>query len=190
MSNFAWNPDAMGEAMRLAGAGLAAATLFVENRVKEVLSVPAPRVAFVGKDGARYYRAGFKPGVKSHLNSPYGTGSRIAHESTYLFPKGGAAGSPRRKLTAYRTAPAIKGDPPRKLSGDLRRSISHEFEFMRTFEGGDVPVKARVGTNIKYAKYLEFHKNRHEFIGRVLGKYMAEIEAIVGSAANISQGAS
>lgn len=179
MSNFAWNPAALNEATALAGAGLRAATIFVANQTKEVLSVPAPRVRFTNAKGAKFYRAGFKLSDQSYKTSPYG-GGRIASETDYRTGKGGM-GPARAVTVAYRTAPAIKGDPPRKLSGRLRSSVTYEFlGQMMLFEGGQsLPTIGRVGTNVKYARPLEFHRNRHEFLSRVVNKYRPEIEAII-----------
>lgn len=180
MSNFHWNPAGMNEAIALAGAGLRAATIFVANQTKEVLSVPAPRVRLTNRFGAKVYRAGWKLGNQTWQASPYAAGSRIVSESNWRFPAGGI-GAPARSVLRYRTAPAIKGDPPRKLSGNLRRKITYEFlgEIV-LFEGTQrVPTVGRVGTNVKYAKPLEFHRNKHEFLSRVVTKYRPQIEAII-----------
>lgn len=42
---------------RSIGKGLRAAAIYLKNRVKEAISVPAPRVRFVARDGTAYYRA-------------------------------------------------------------------------------------------------------------------------------------
>lgn len=179
MSNFRWNPETFDEAMKLAGRGLHAATVFVTNTVKEVLSVPAPRIAVTDKSGARYYIAGFKLRDKKASASPYYAAGKESAISSYKFPKGGV-GPPKRFTIKYRTAPAIKGDPPRKLSGELRRSVTYEMlDPMKTFEGGEVPTKGRVGTNKKYARRLEFGAGGHEFLGRTVRKFQPQIERIL-----------
>lgn len=184
---FTWNHSAYNEAMKLAGRGLEAATIFLQNRVKEILSIPAPRVAFVDKSGARYYRAGFKLSDRKRLTTIY-KGGKIVQESTYMFPKKGAIGPPKRKLMSYQTAPAIFGEPPRKLSGRLRNSIQREMlGSMQLFEGATLPTIGRVGTNVRsddgyqYPRALEFHRNKHEFLNRAKREFGPQIEAIIAS---------
>lgn len=179
---FTWNPKVYDDAMKMAGNGLRAATIYATNCVKEMLSVPAPRVILTDSKGGRHYRAGFK------MNSPQRMApaqnydikrSTIANERTYKFPKGGF-GPPQQSTLTYQTAPAIKGEPPRKLSGRLRASMTYEFlEPMKTFEGGDVPTKGRVGTNVKYARPLEFGKGDHEFLNRTFRERQKEIEQVL-----------
>lgn len=180
MSNFTWNPGVLDEAAALAGAGLRAATIFVTNQTKEVLSVPAPRVSFIDKHGGRITRAGWKVRDQSYLLSPYRPGSRVTTQASYKFPAG-QQGPPTKTSQQYRTAPAIPGDPPRKLTGNLRRSMTYEMlDPQRLFENTTpVPTRGRVGTNTKYAKPLEFHKNHHEFLSRVVNKFAPQIEAII-----------
>lgn len=104
-----WTGDKLREQIeRAAGRGVQAAAIFLVARVKEVLSVPAPR--------------------------------RLART-----PRG-----------AYHvaTTPATPGAPPRKLSGKLRASINYAMEG---------PMRARVGTRIKYARPLELRMN-HQFL--------------------------
>lgn len=176
---FQWNPQAYNEAMKLAGYGLEAATIFVQNTVKETISLPAPRITLTDKTGARYYVAGFKLSNKNWQQSPYAAGSRQVAAQSFKFPK---LGPPSPVTVGYRTAPAIKGDPPRKLSGDLRRSIQRELLApMKLFEGETLPTVGRVGTNLPYARSLEFGRGGHEFLNRVVNKYRPQIEAIVAN---------
>ena len=97
---------------RAAGRGVQAAAIFLVARVKEILSVPAPR--------------------------------RIAwHQSKGVF------------VRSYQAKTrATPGAPPRKLSGKLRASINYAMEG---------PMRARVGTRIKYARPLELRMN-HQFL--------------------------
>lgn len=200
---FTWNPKVISDAMRMAGKGLQAAAIYATNCTKEILSVPAPRVRLTDKQGAKYYVAGFKMNDKKRLNpilNPYLRGATIAstansdwkkdwkdwkavgdygNRGNFRFPKGGI-GPVYEDVMEYQTAPAIAGEPPRKLSGALRRSITYEMlDYQRMFEGVDVPTRARVGTNIKYAKALEYHPRNHEFLGRVFRERAKEIEQVL-----------
>lgn len=178
---FTWNPRVFDDALRMAGKGLEAATIYAANATKEILSVPAPRVRLTDAKGGKYYRAGFK------LNDPRRMGpghfdvsrSREVNERNYKFPKG-SVGPPQPVGFTYQTAPAIKGEPPRKLSGRLRQSITYEFlDPMKTFEGGDLPTKGRVGTNVKYARRLEFGPGDHEFLSRMFRERRRQIEQVL-----------
>lgn len=184
---FQWNPRVYDDAMRMAGHGLRAATIYAANCVKEILSVPAPRVTLTDKYGAKFYRAGFK------LNDPKRMGpgffdvsrARETNERTYRFPKG-SAGPPQALTLRYQTAPAIRGEPPRKLSGRLRAGTAYEFLApMQTFEGGDVPTVGRVGTYgtldkpLKYARRLEKGPGGHEYLGRVFRERRKEIQQVL-----------
>ncbi len=184
---FQWHPRVIDDALKQAGHGLRAATIYFANCVKEILSVPAPRVTVTDSKGGKRYVAGFK------LNSPARmtparnydiTKSRVTSARDYRFPKGKrgmpAFGPPSPTTLRYSTAPAIAGEPPRKLSGRLRASITYEFlEPMQTFLGGMLPTKGRVGTNVKYAKRLEYGPGRHEFLNRTLRERKKEIEQVL-----------
>lgn len=113
------------EVKRRASQGLKAATIFLSSRVKEILSVPAPRRLVKPKHGAPYYRA---------------------------------------------TTPATPGAPPRKLSGQLRRSIAWEMRQSDTV--------GRVGTNMVYARRLE--AQGHRFLTLAVEMYQNDIKAIMG----------
>lgn len=185
---FTWNNRVIDDAFRMAGKGLQAATIYAANATKEILSVPAPRVRLTDAKGGKYYRAGFK------LNDPKRMGpgffdvsrAREVNEREFRFPKGGV-GPPQPLITRFQTAPAIKGEPPRKLSGALRRSIAYEFlDPMKTFEGGDLPTKGRVGTNIKYARRLEYGPGDHEFLARVFRERRRDIERVLYDNAGVS----
>jgi hypothetical protein len=69
------------------------------------------------------------------------------------------------------TVKATKGAPPRKLSGDLRRSIS--VEFLKTPDG----TVGRCGSNIKYARRLEYEG--HPFFVPTLTRHRGAIRTIV-----------
>lgn len=55
----------------------------------------------------------------------------------------------RTKKTVYGAFPSSPGQPPRKQTGHLRRSVAWEIVF------GGLSLVARVGTNIRYGRWLE-----------------------------------
>ncbi len=198
---FTWSPSVFDDALRMAGKGLQAATIYAANCTKEILSVPAPRVRFTDQSGAKYYVAGFKLSDKKRsiaaanfdlskarvvtsdsrrTESDWRREGDYGNRGNFKFPKGMASGPPVELQTKFQTAPAIRGEPPRKLSGDLRRSVAYEFlDPMKTFEGGDVPTRGRFGTNMPYARALEYHRNHHEFLGRVFREREKQIEQVL-----------
>lgn len=122
----AWNgPAAQAQIRRAAGKGLRAAALFLAARVKELLSVPAPRARARGG-----YRA---------------------------------------------TTPASPGTPPRKLSGRLRASVTSEVSP----DG----LRARVGTNVVYARRLELGfpqgRHAHPYLSAALTRWRSALERIL-----------
>lgn len=182
MSNFKWNPEVLKDAYAAAGRGLEAATIFVEGAVKETLSVPAPRIRLVDRHGATSYVAGYKLNDPRRFVTPYIKGARESRRTSFRFPQG-MMGPPNPIKVRFQTAPAIKGDPPRKLSGELRRSVTHEMlDPMKTFEGGNIPTKGRVGTNKEYARRLEFGPGDHEFLNRTVNKFSPQIQKIIDQA--------
>lgn len=106
----------------LAGRGLQAATIHLSNRVKQALSVAAPR---------------------------------------------------RRTLSGryVATEPASPGAPPRKLSGQLRRSIAWQMYKLNTV--------GRVGTNLVYGRPLETWMG-HSFLGYTLKRAQGELVTVLG----------
>lgn len=204
---FTWNTRVIDDALRMAGKGLQAATIYAANATKEILSVPAPRVRFTDSSGAKYYVAGFKLSDKkrsiaagnfdlskarvvtaSENAQPFwGRVGDYGNRGNFKFPKGMAQGPPQDLQTRFQTAPAVRGEPPRKLSGDLRRSVAYEFlDLMKTFEGGDVPTKGRVGTNMPYARRLEYGPGKHEFLHRVFREREKEIKQVLFDNAGVS----
>lgn len=115
------------EVKRRASQGLKAATIFLSARVRELISVPAPRKLMKPKGGVPYYRA---------------------------------------------TTPATPGAPPRKLSGQLRRSIAWEMRQNETI--------GRVGTNMVYGRALE--AQGHRYLTLAVDMYQNEIKTIMGRA--------
>ncbi len=180
MSNFRWNPKVADDALRAAGKGLEAATIFLTGAIKETLSVPAPRISVTDAKGGRRYVAGFKLNDPKRMVTPYIGGAKEATIRSFRFVKAGQLGPPKPITMRYQTAPAIKGDPPRKLSGRLRTSITYEMlDKMQLFEGGTQATKGRVGTNVKYARRLEFGPGDHGFMMRTYRYYRRAIQNIV-----------
>lgn len=67
-------------------------------------------------------------------------------ETVMIDPETGGSA---KKVNSYRSKP---GEPPRVQTGRLRASITHEIH-------PTLPV-GRVGTNVKYGKFLEFGTRR------------------------------
>lgn len=153
--------DVKKKILKLINTGIKAATIHLAGRVKELISEPAPRVTLYDKTGKPYYVAGW---VK---NRP-GKTRQIWTGVTYKKIKG--TNFRKREIVSYEPSFATPGAPPRKLSGQLRRSIAWEIRNM-----GAV---GRVGTNTVYARRLE--QTGHRFLTLALEKYAAEIYAIMG----------
>lgn len=51
------------------------------------------------------------------------------------------------KKLKYNTNPSKPGDPPHKQTGNLQRSVTHEVSVWWS--------RARIGTNVKYGRWLE-----------------------------------
>lgn len=156
--SFHWNGEAIAqEIRRRANMGLKASAIHLTNRIKEELSVPAPRVRLYDKTGATYYRAGWLK---------FAATARLARVTSYKMVNGRL--EPR--LVIFEPSPATPGALPRKLSGRLRGSITYEVD-----EAGMV---ARVGTNVIYARAHE--GGDHKFMMATLRKFQAEVATILG----------
>lgn len=110
------------------GKGVNAARMFLVARVKEELSVPAPRKIVTDRVGNKYYRA---------------------------------------------TTKAIKGHPPRKLSGKLRMSV---FSKMLSPVSFVIGAKAKSDKGFNYSLYHErkgHGKNSglHPYIAPTIAKW-------------------
>jgi phage gpG-like protein len=91
--------------------------------------------------------------------------------------------APRKRVTSRKTGTiyyraktkAKAGAPPRKLSGQLRRSITEEYsKVLRT---------SRVGTNVIYARRLEKGingKNAHPYLVKTMERYQSQLSVIIG----------
>jgi HK97 gp10 family phage protein len=84
----------------------------------------------------------------------------------------GEAGEKAQKINSYHSKP---GEPPRVQTGTLRRSITHEIHPI-------LPI-GRVGTNVKYGKFLEFGTRRmapRPWLRLALAKSRDKIKRIMG----------
>lgn len=124
---------------RGAGKGLAAAGLFLVARIKEALSVPAPKRRVVSHAGEIYYRA---------------------------------------------TAPAVKGAPPRKVSGVMQRSVT----LVKRGEDVIISVPAKGEKGFSYPRYHEVKtpgqagSGLHPYARVTARKYARELATIAGGA--------
>lgn len=80
----------------------------------------------------------------------------------------------KRKTGAVRSAP---GEPPRKQTGRLRASVTYEVD-----EAG---MNARVGTNVKYGRYLELGTKRgiapRPWLRRALAEMWSRVNELLGA---------
>ena len=140
-----------------AGKGVEAAVRFLAARIKEAVSVPAPKVAIRGP---------VIPGKK-------------------LGP-----------ILAYRTTtPAIKGAPPRMLSGKMRQGVTHQ---MLSPILGLVGVHARSEPTKKHPAGFNYPRHHeagadgnlgdgdHPFIKPTADKYHKELKTIIGTEARVA----
>ena len=139
---------------------LAKAAITLANELKEVLSVPAPRVKLNAADGAFYYRAGWLVPKAEKL----GIDTSRQHSGQQLR-KGKLVG------VMYVPSFASPGAPPRKLSGRLRSSVAWEIDKAR--------LTARVGTNVIYGRRLEL--SNHEWLLKTVKRLTPELEKILGA---------
>jgi len=128
---------------RSVGKGLNAGRIFLTSRIKETLSVPAPRIRIQTPSGETYYKA---------------------------------------------TTPATPGAPPRKLSGQLRTSVTSRM--LGTFTAV-IGANARARPTVRrplgfnYPSYHELpglgaRSGEHPFIRPTVLKYLVELTVIVG----------
>ena len=150
---------------------LAKASITLANELKEVLSVPAPRVKLNAKDGAVYYRAGWllSKAQKLGKTGPVWHGRKLGPK-IYDW---GVAPTRQFRDVVYVPSFATKGAPPRKLSGRLRSSVSWEIDKDR--------LVAKVGTNVVYGRALEYRN--HEWLLKTVRRLTPQLEAILGNPA-------
>ncbi len=78
--------------------------------------------------------------------------------------------------TVYGAARSKPGEPPRKQTGRLRAAVASEID--------ESTLTARVGTNVKYGKYLELGTKRgilpRPWLRRALFESQAQIDSLEG----------
>lgn len=169
--HYYWNSQEIEEEVnRGVARGIKAAAIFLSARVKELLSVPAPRVRLEAKDGTIYYRAGWLANAKGIADAAAHYRSR-GRKTPRTIMEGGKVFIP-----SY----ADPGAPPRKLSGRLRTSIAWEtdagiYGTLDYFEG----ASARVGTNVKYGRKHEL--GSHKFLIVALNANRDRLARIIGT---------
>lgn len=88
--------------------------------------------------------------------------------------KGRRARYKARKTGAVRSAP---GEPPRKQTGRLRASVTYEVD--------ETGMNARVGTNVKYGRYLELGTKRgiapRPWLRRALAEMWARVNELLAA---------
>lgn len=169
--HYYWNSQEIAEEVnRGIGRGIKAAAIFLASRIKELLSVPAPRVRLEAHDGTIYYRAGWLANTKGIIEATAHYRSR-GQKVPKTIMEGGKVFIP-----SY----ADPGAPPRKLSGRLRASIAWETDAglygnLDYFEG----ASARVGTNVPYGR--EHELGSHKFLIVALRSNADRIARIIGT---------
>jgi hypothetical protein len=72
-------------------------------------------------------------------------GTAVAHATIKIKKRDGSTKTIRKGSSIYGADPSKPGEPPHKQSGRLRASVTHEV----------VALIGRVGTNLKYGRWLE-----------------------------------
>ncbi len=88
---------------------------------------------------------------------------------------GGGRDKKGRSRRVYGSNPSLPGEPPRKQYGHLRRSVAREVDRLS--------LTARVGTNLKYGRWLELGTSRglaaRPWLRRALSQARQQITAIL-----------
>lgn len=166
-----WNSKELeAEVERGRGRGLKAAAIFLAARVREVLSVPAPRVRVDTGNGIEY-RAGWlsgKGGVVQEDISPFERNDRMVD----VLRRG------KIERDVFTPSPATPFAPPRKLSGHGRRSVGWEIN--------DEGTEARVGTNVDYM--ADHERGNHKWLMPTLTANMNRLAQVIGDSATAGPG--
>lgn len=113
-------------------------------------------------------------GLVGQLRVDVGKSARVSAVGARGGPKGG------RSAAAYAYEASKPGEPPRKRTGTLQKSIAREVAV----EDGGRSVVARVGTNVPYARPLEFGTRKmaaRPFLRPALAAYLRTFERIVAA---------
>ena len=112
--------------------------------------------------------------LSSHIKSEIGQAGTLEF---HPLTKKGRPGKARKRI--YNFTHSRPGNPPFKQTGHLRRSIA--WEIVTAGLGGPTVI-GRVGTNLKYGRWLELgtkRMKRRPFIVSTLRKYEPEIRSIL-----------
>lgn len=146
---------------KIAGRGLQAAAYEYVNLVKQVLSIPAPRVLFRAKDGSSVYRAGWLV-QKSGKNA-----GKITTHAT------------KTPGMSFRPSRADPGAPPRKLSGTLRMRMTMNYDEAGNVAKAGILNTTEKGKPLKYARALETWL-KHPYLLPTLRNNLAALGTVIG----------
>lgn len=140
------------ECKKKAGKGLEAGARFYNNRLKEVLSVPAPRALI-------------KAGKQYKVNFTTRKGKSVSFTAT-------------ASQNFYRaTTPATKGAPPRKLSGRLR--AAQQVDFNETANVARVGSNVEYARDLELGKTKG--APMHKFLLPTLVTNLGGIAVVIGT---------
>jgi HK97 gp10 family phage protein len=117
-----------------------------------------------GEERKREIEREMRQRVKSAVREVYNRARILVDEAGTAKRKG--------KAKVYGAVRSLPGEPPRKQTGQLRRSIASEV----------LSLVGRVGTNVKYGKHLELgtrHMQPRPWLRRALNESRGKIEAIL-----------
>lgn len=92
----------------------------------------------------------------------------------FSYRYGGRKFNARKKGTVYGSVVSEPGEPPRKQFGRLRASVAREVDASS--------LTARVGTNVKYGRWLELGTGKmaaRPWLRRALNESMSQVRAIL-----------
>jgi HK97 gp10 family phage protein len=161
-----------GRINRTIRAKLNRAAIVVNRRAKRLLSVAGTgQLRHSNRDEQGRFLKGFKAAGRINVEDLHWSKVReMVAKDQIMKHKGTGA---KRIYGAFPSAP---GEPPHKQTGRLRSSV--------TYEVLDGELIARVGTNVKYAKWLELGtKNMapRPWLRRALNESGDEIDRIMGA---------
>ena len=108
-------------------------------------------------------------GMVGYVRTKVGISARIRMS-------GGQGRGNRRRAAARIYQASAPGEPPRKRTGTLQKSIAHEVERESN------AIVARVGTKVDYGRYLEFGTRKmaaRPYLQPALTEYLPKFHAIV-----------
>lgn len=91
-------------------------------------------------------------GLQGHLQVKLNKSARLGTPGSEKARKA-AAKKAGRRFVRFRYEPSAPGQPPRKRTGTLQKSVSFETSWMNL---GEPVYLVRVGTNVPYGRFLEY----------------------------------